>query len=48
MNERKTYIERRLLELDLTAETRPLEDIEKEEELMLVSELKKIVEKENA
>ena len=42
----KKYIERRLLELTLIAETRELEEIEKDEERALIAELKKIVDQE--
>lgn len=42
----KQYIERRLLELTLIAETRELEDIEKDEERALINELKEIVDRE--
>lgn len=42
----KQYIERCLLELTLIAETRELEDIEKDEERALINELKEIVDRE--
>lgn len=39
MSEREKYINLRLMELDLISEDRPLEEIEKNEELSLIEEL---------
>lgn len=39
MSNRKQYIRRRLMELACIAETRPLDEVEKEEEKRLTKEL---------
>ena len=39
MSNRKQYIHRRLMELACIAETRPLDDLEKDEEKRLTKEL---------
>lgn len=42
MSEREKYINLRLMELDLISEDRPLEEIEKNEELCLIEELEEL------
>lgn len=43
MNDRQKYVQRRLMELALTAQLRPLESVEVEEEKRLTEELKSLV-----
>ena len=42
MSSREKYINLRLMELDLISEDRPLEEIEKNEELSLLEELEEL------